>query len=317
MRVRLIPLLLLNIALSAAVAFGVITLMGGDGEGQTVERVVTFEVIITATPNPNTTPQVIIVTPTPGPGTPVQREIPTNALDQGEVPTLDGGASPNGDGGDPTLNLPQGCITHVIDSGETPFVIAEQYGVSGFDVLTVNNLTEEDARFLQIGETLIIPLEGCPIDSLVQQEESTPDETTDTETEQPDVTSTPNAEGEIIEGDTPTPTLTLAPTAANAQVEIVDVIGAGDITLESIVISNRGSTINLDNWTLSDADGNTFNFPAGRRIFNGGGVTIFSREGENTPINLFWGEQEALFQPGDVITLRDDNGDVQATYRIP
>ncbi|RMG70235.1 MAG: LysM peptidoglycan-binding domain-containing protein [Chloroflexi bacterium] len=320
MRVRLIPLLLLNVALSAAVAFGVITLMRNDDTSQVTERVVTFQVIITATPNPNTTPQVMIITATPGPGTPVQREIPAGALDQGTVSPLEtvppdiGTAVAAGQ----LDNLPQGCITHTIDSGEAPSIIAEQYGVSVFDVLAVNNLTEEDARFLQIGEILIIPLEGCPIEAFIQQGDSTDDPADEDATAVPGETTAPDATNSTADGAaTPTPTLTLAPTAVNAQVEIVEVIGAGDITLESVVIRNTGNTTSIGGWTLTDADGNTYTFPADRRLFSGGGVTILTREGTNTPINLFWGQQEAILQPGDVLTLRDEDGNVQSTYRVP
>src|SRR5690606_27523646 len=103
---------------------------------------------------------------------------------------------------------------------------------------------------------LTIPLEGC---SLVPEVAQTDDETEATGTgadgdETPENEGTP--EPEITDTPTITPTITLAPTASagNAQVEIVEVTGAGDITAEAIVIFNSGRNVNLNGWTLIDLD---------------------------------------------------------------
>ncbi len=59
-----------------------------------------------------------------------------------------------------------------------------------------------------------------------------------------------------------------------------------------------------------------FTFPdltmyAGRRI------VLFTREGANTPLNLFWGRSRAMWgDPSQVITITDANNQVQLTYSI-
>ncbi|MBE6364654.1 MAG: LysM peptidoglycan-binding domain-containing protein [Lentisphaerae bacterium] len=50
-----------------------------------------------------------------------------------------------------------GSGQHRVRRGETPDVIARRYRVSVKDLMAANNLTEESARRLQIGQVLIIP----------------------------------------------------------------------------------------------------------------------------------------------------------------
>ena len=111
-------------------------------------------------------------------------------------------------------------------------------------------------------------------------------------------------------------TLTLPPTAINAQVQIVRVLGAGDITSEGVEIRNTGGVVDLTGWTLEDADGNVFTFPE-QRLFTNGLVTVYTRRGTNTPIALYWGRSAAVWgEDGDGVTLADADGDVQATLRL-
>ena len=70
-------------------------------------------------------------------------------------------------------------------------------------------------------------------------------------------------------------------------------------------------------WTLQDLDGNVYEFRREQRIFSNSEVTIYTRAGQDTPIALFWGLDEAIWEPGDVVTLRDNNDRVQAILRIP
>lgn len=337
MRARgVLPIILLNIIVSAVVVFGIIALMETNREPQTVTERVTFEVIITATQDPNETPRVVVVTATPGEGTPQTADIPQEALeDAGITPGESPQPTPTVD---PTLldeagrlsadseQLPEGCVVHTIAENEFPAAIAQDYGVSLPNLLAVNDLDEDEARFLQIGEQLIVPQEGCPVELFVGTPEPTATETPDvtttatpTETEEED-TLTPTVTRTPTITPTPTPsvipTVTLAPTSEDAQVEIVEVISPGDITREAITIRNNGNSVDIDGWTLSDGDDNTFVFPSGRRLFSGAGVTINTREGDNTPVDYFWGRDEAVFEPGDVITLTDDDGVVQASLRV-
>lgn len=337
--------LFLNVIVTAGVAVGIISLLGGTGSEPT-ERLVTFEVVITATTDPFVTPNVIVITATPDPNEPQRAVIPSDVR-EGTV-TAFGAPTVTVD---PSLlneegifsgsvdQLPPGCIIHVLQENEFPSTLGETYGVSYFDILAVNGLTEDDATFLQIGQELIIPQEGCPIELFIgttpTEEVATTDEVTEDGGEDNGDTST-NAGTEEPEGteavdvtpsitptptETPIPTITLAPTAENAQIEIVEIIGRGDITTEGVVIRNNGNTLDISGWTLSDADGNTYIFPDGRRLFSGASVTVNTRAGDNTPVLFFWGRDTAVFgeaeSGGEVVVLADRDGQAQASIRLP
>jgi LysM repeat protein len=282
-------------------------------------RIVTVEVLITSTPDPNATIPVIIITATPDRTQVAVPDTVAQAANQTPVtgPTLNAtalAANPAGDASS-QLNLPQNCILHTIAAGDTPFGIAQQYGANGFTIMQVNNLDDVAATRLQIGDVLIVPLEGCPLDQLpnyrpqsqiVSAAVTTPQATAGAEaTEEPPAgTPAPNA------------TITLAPTAANAQVIIGSISRAGDITAEGITIRNTGATVNLTGWTLRDAEGNTYTFRE-FILFSNAEVTVFTRAGQNTPIALYWGRDTAVWgDAGDVAILSDARGNVQASARV-
>jgi hypothetical protein len=315
--------LLFNILISAAVMLGVLAVVCEDcsislfpADDYAPERVVTLVVVHTATPNPNVTQSIYIITATPMPGDPNTVAIPDDVRDETPVPGAPAATLPPESfddlglyNGDPEA-LPEGCIMHMIADGENPSLIAEQYEVSTFSLLTINNLTEDDAFFLQIGDMLVIPLETCPMEIFVQSD-----------TAEPGAASAGGDDGEGTPEVTPdgpqvTPTVTLAPTAADAQIEIVEVIGAGDITAEYVFIRNNGNVIDIGGWTMSDGDGNVYTFPETRRLFTGTGIEVHTRVGESGPIQYFWGRDTAVFGPDDVVVLTDSDGNVQANVRL-
>jgi hypothetical protein len=317
-----IVFIVLNVVITAIVALVIINAFGNQGTQQAPIQVVTVEVRVTNTPNPNITPQVIIITATPPPGS-------IGVLPTGIIPTVEGGGeavtpavtfdaqaigvalgTDSGLQGTATA-LPPNCILHVVQSGDTPFGIAEQYGADGFALMEVNGLNDETASLMQVGDVLIVPLEGCPLTAAdVVVEAASADETTVTDEITAEVTAESTAEATVR------PTLTLPPTAANAQVTIVEVVGVGDVTAEGIVIRNDGASLDIDGWTLSDADGNVYTFNR-QTIYNRASIFLYTRSGTDTPVVKFWNRDTAVFQAGDVITLSDRNGAVQATFRVP
>jgi hypothetical protein len=198
--------------------------------------------------------------------------------------------------GEPSATLEgDGCIRYAVQSGDTIIAIAQQYGVFPGDILTVNDMTEEDARNLQIGQVLIIPVQGCV--ALL------------TPTVVPSPTNTPFALTLMA------PTVTLPPTAVNAQVVIEDVLDWGNVNTEAVEIRNMGSVVNLQGWTLSNERGETFRFPE-FRMQQGSLVRIYSRQGQNTPAALYWSRETPAWNEGDTVTLADAAGQVQATCRV-
>ncbi|MBZ0294216.1 MAG: lamin tail domain-containing protein [Anaerolineae bacterium] len=303
-----------------------------------IPEIMTVQLVITATTDPNVTPQIIIVTATPPPGS--IGALPTGILEATDVdeslastraaaPTID----PELVGADSALQstvtaLPENCILHAVEAGDTPFGIAEIYGASGFDLMEVNGLTEETASQLQIGDVLIVPLDGCPLTAAdlnlngeVTEEagDSAASSAAGAETtESPDADSTAETTAEALISPTPTvrPTITLPPTAVNAQVTIVQVISPGDVTAEAVEIRNTGGVVDMTGWTLADGDGNIYTFPE-QRLFTNGSVTVNTRRGDDTPIARFWGRNQAVWgEPGDTITLYDANGVAQSSLRL-
>lgn len=317
MRRSLIFYLVLVFIVAVAGTYGALQLFS-PRQQQGPPEVIEVRVVVTATPGPTQTPYIITATPPPGQvflptGLPLDT---TNAFSV-TAPTIDPtiiGAS--ADLGLTATSLPPNCILHTVVEGDTPFGIALQYGANGFDLLAVNGLTEETATQIQIGEVLIVPLAGCPVVPPPTPENSVALALTIT-AEAPTEEATAEATPEISPTPTPSPTITLAPTASNAQVEIIGVLSAGDITAEAVRIRNNGNTVDITGWTLTDLDGNEYTFGQ-QRLFSNAELTIFTRAGENTPVVLFWGLDEAILgEVGDVITLRDANGRVQATLRLP
>ncbi|MCB9450754.1 MAG: lamin tail domain-containing protein [Anaerolineaceae bacterium] len=309
-------IVVVNILITMGVAYAVITLSSQPEAGTSGQPlVITVPVLVTATTDPNAGPVVRIITATPLPGS--ISALPTGILETPQPdtanPTLEAEAQGVQPGDENTVlattALPANCIIHTVEANDTPFGIAEIYGVSGFDLMAVNGLDEASATSLQIGDQLIVPLEGCEL----TRQEVFPEPTT--EAVQVEPTNETASEAEVTA--TVRPTLTLPPTASSAQVEIVEVISPGDVTAEGVSIRNAGNMVNMNGWTLTDADGTEYTFGE-RLLFSNGRIVLYTRIGQDTPAVLFWNRSTAVLgEPGDVLTLRDANGVVQSTYRLP
>jgi len=348
--------LIVNVMVSLGVVVLAINVINRNQPPPTAQVIpVTVPILVTTTPDPLFTPPMIIITATPQPGTVILPPglIETTLISRTIVPiaTIDPtliGQSPSLQG--TVTALPTNCIPYTIQSGDTPFGIALEYGADLQAMLAVNGLTEETAVFLQIGQVLIVPLEGCELSAqaIAQTQTATllpsntptiaptltptgtppsptptptptptpsltPSSTLPPPTPTPSVTLTPSNTPTI----TPTPTLTLPPTATNAQVSIAGVVGIGDITIETIDLFNAGRAVNITGWQLVDGQGNTYTFTTERNLFSNGRLLIRTGRGPDTPQIVFWNRDEAVLSPGDTLTLFDRAGRAQATFRVP
>jgi LysM repeat protein len=329
-----LPLIIINVVISALVAFGVITAVNSNRPAQEPQIIpVTVPILVTATQNPNATPQVIIITATPLPGTVI---LPTGlvegeiSLTRAPIATIDPEIVAQDANLQATVTaLPSNCIPYAIAAGDTPAGIALTYNVSLEELLAVNGLNDESARFLQIGQVLTVPLPGCQLTAALSETQTatllppptatpTPSNTpTPGPTVEPSRTPTQTLTPSSTPTITPTPTNTLPPTAANAQVIIRSVTSPGDVTAEEIEIFNSGQTVNLGGWTLEDSDGNRYTFPQDRLLFQNGSIKVYSRVGTDTPIALYWNQQTAVLSPGEVITLYNREGRAQSNFTAP
>jgi hypothetical protein len=104
---------------------------------------------------------------------------------------------------------------------------------------------------------------------------------------------------------------------AIGQIEIDSVIGAGDLENERVLIRHVGDqAVSLAGWQLQDEDGHSYVLPA-LTMFTGGAVTVYSRTGTNTVVELYWGMDDPVWREGEKALLIDPNGDVQAVYTVP
>lgn len=111
-----------------------------------------------------------------------------------------------------------------------------------------------------------------------------------------------------------------APTAipqGQTVIEIKNVFGVGDLQNEVVLLKRVGDgELSLARWKMQGSSGDSYTFPD--LVLNkDGAVQIFTRSGEDTVIELFWGRDQAAWSSGEQITLADPQGVIRATYTIP
>jgi len=182
-----------------------------------------------------------------------------------------------------------GPTLYVVQAGDTLSGIARAFNVSIEELMKANHLV--DPNLLYVGQTLVIPAHPTVTPSA------------------PATAMTP-PEGTPI---TPPPTIT---PAGPATIRIRQVLGSDELTSEMVLIRCLGGMISLEGWTLSDAEGNRFVFPA-ITLFPDAQLRIHSAAGRATPTDLYWGRETPAWQGGELLTLRDRDGNVVDTYIVP
>ena len=103
----------------------------------------------------------------------------------------------------------------------------------------------------------------------------------------------------------------------NFQMTIRKVVGAGNLEMEYVEILNESEgAIDLTGWELKDENGNSFTFPT-MILESGGALTIHSKAGQDTVIELYWQSDSPIWQSGESVQLLDQDGNLTATYSIP
>nr|BAG55477.1 putative peptidoglycan-binding protein [uncultured bacterium] len=182
---------------------------------------------------------------------------------------------------------------HVVAAGDTLGRLSEQYDVTIDEIMTANELA--NPNLLSVGQQLIIPVYGMP--------EAAPEATAESPS---DTADTP-----------PTPIPTVAAVGGDAEITIVQVTGAGDLASEAVQLVNNGSSdANLQGWQLLDAHGNVYTFGGVTLFGTGAGIVIHTGSGQDTPTDLYWGIQAAIWEPGEEVTLVDAAGTPRATFVV-
>jgi len=180
---------------------------------------------------------------------------------------------------------------HRVESGETLGQIATAYDLTIEELLEVNDLA--DPNTLEIGQVIYIPPEGeIEIDQAVAEE---------TQVVATEVSAT-NDQIAI---------------EAGAEIEIVAIVGVGDLASERVELGDlKGEKHALEGWYLEDEDGNRYVFPQAT-LYENGKIRVNTKSGNDSAINLYWGLEEPVWEPGEFATLYDPEGNPQAAYQVP
>jgi len=191
--------------------------------------------------------------------------------------------------------------TYRVLQGDTLAAIAAENHTTVDELMSINYLTDPDN--LAVGEILFIP-----IPSIITEPASGE---TSTLQNIPPATRTPPPT--LPPGNTPTP----IPSGVQISIKIVTVIGAGVLDDERVVVRYDGDgELALQNWQLEDETGQIYLFPQ-FSLFKGGAISVYTRSGVDTVVELFWGLDKSVWESGEVILLRDSQGSIQATARVP
>lgn len=194
---------------------------------------------------------------------------------------------------EPTSEEVERVSEYTVQSGDTLGSIASRFGLTIEDLVRANELDNPDR--LEVGQVLNIPgSEGREV----------PTEARPTEPEQPGETP-------------PSPSPTQPAEAGEARVSIDSVVGAGDLETERVLLRRIGpGELSLAGWRLVEAGGEEFVFPQ-LTLFEGGAVNIYTKAGQPTVVDLFWGLSGPVWEPGETVTLVDSQNQEHATFQIP
>jgi len=107
------------------------------------------------------------------------------------------------------------------------------------------------------------------------------------------------------------------PTIQQGTVKIVSVVGAGTLSVETVTIQYQGNgELDLTAWHLKDSSGNDFIFPP-FKLFTNGAVRVHTVAGTNTAVDLYWGNDKAVWSSGENVVLTDSQGNAQDSYPVP
>ncbi len=107
------------------------------------------------------------------------------------------------------------------------------------------------------------------------------------------------------------------PLHPQGSVSIDSAVGVGDLASEHVLLKHSGQgELSLAGWRLENAGGSAFIFPQ-VTLFTGGAVKVYTKTGVNTVVELYWGLSKPVWKSGDTAVLRDAQGNVRSSLKIP
>lgn len=108
-----------------------------------------------------------------------------------------------------------------------------------------------------------------------------------------------------------------APALPEGAVQIVSVIGAGNLQVEAVIVKYTGEgELDLTGWHLRDNAGHSFTFPP-FKLFKDGAVQVHTAGGTDTAIDLYWAQRQAAWESGQAVLLTTPEGEAQDSYPVP
>jgi hypothetical protein len=101
---------------------------------------------------------------------------------------------------------------------------------------------------------------------------------------------------------------------APAKVRISTVVFPGQRSREAVVIVNEGDQADLTGWTLSNPRGQVYTF-GNVLLLKENFINLHTTSGVDIPTDLFWNQEEAIWQAGDLATLKRGE-EVMATFEV-
>lgn len=195
----------------------------------------------------------------------------------------------------PTVMPTRATRVYTVTAGDTLGEISRKFEVDLEELIAANDLPNPDV--LEVGQEIIIPGGSALL---------------------PTVTPLPEERQDGASSGLPLePTATFAQVTGNPEVEIESVVGTGDLGSERVLLRRTGTgDLSLAGWQILEEGGTVYVFPQ-LNLYEGGAVTLYTRAGQSTVVELFWGLDGSLWESGETVILLDNTGDVRATYRVP
>lgn len=161
-------------------------------------------------------------------------------------------------------------VIYVVQSGDSLLGIASRYGVTIDAIVQANNLANPD--FVFSGQRLIIPVSAAAASTAEASSAATRE------------------------------------TAPQGEPEIQRIENAGTLTNEAVLVVNQGDApINLRGWRLERENGPSYTF-GDVQLFAGSSIRVYSSEGDDNTIALYWGLDAPVWTSGATVRLLDASG---------
>ncbi len=86
---------------------------------------------------------------------------------------------------------------------------------------------------------------------------------------------------------------------------------------EVVILKRTGDgELWITGWRLEDENNHRFVFPE-LMLNKDGAIKVYTKMGTNSVIELHWGIKDPVWSSGELVSLVDPDGAIQATYRVP